>query len=776
MKNKKLLFFWVNTSIFLIIVIFSLKVGISEAVTGINLIQNPSLEIAGGGDPNFWFQAGFGDNDRVFIYGATDGVEDSKAVSVSISTYTAGDAKWYFAPVPITPGHSYAYSDNYVSAIDTQLVAEYFDTEHNHLGYDGFISIERSPATAGSWGVSSATFLPPEGAAYMTVFHLINKVGFLRIDNANLSEVPPVQAFNQGFVTLSFDDGFLSQYQNAAPELTTADMKGTFYIVSHAISGISINNPSFENGITGWENKSEPNATYTYPSEGHSGLGAKVSSAVENSDAGWYFTPITALNDSVYSFSEWYNSNTNGELVALITKADNSVIPADVTDAAGVTLGTAVTLPATESWVEVNTNFYIPADAKNVTIVNRLKGIGDFSIDDVNFGVINHMNSNQVLSLSAQGNEIGGHSQSHRDLSILSEADRETEVNGSLEDLLATGLSNVRAFSYPYGIYNTSIQGTLEKFNFTSGRAITEGYNGIDTNKYSLLTQPVTRATTLAMIQSWVTKAITDKTWLILVFHDVKDSLVDDDPYGISIENFKAIVNYLKTNNVPVKTVSEGVALMGEVVPPGEATLSSIAITTPATKLSYIVGEALDISGLVVTGTYSDDTTRIETIASSNIIGFNSSVPATNQILTITVGDKSATYPINILADDPTNPEDPEDPDNPEAKEPSTRVHGYMFGNYWRYMNNITPLGNGNNSEKKIEKAKYKFIKNLRKGLTMEDIKELQSRLSIEGDYDGPVTGFFGVMTYDAVVKYQSRNGLPRTGYVGPLTRGILNS
>src|SRR5690606_22229803 len=39
----------------------------------------------------------------------------------------------------------------------------------------------------------------------------------------------------------------------------------------------------------------------------------------------------------------------------------------------------------------------------------------------------------------------------------------------------------------------------------------------------------------------------------------------------------------------------------------GSVTLQSIAITNPAAKLSYTVGEALDITGLVVTGTYSDN-------------------------------------------------------------------------------------------------------------------------------------------------------------------------
>ena len=79
-------------------------------------------------------------------------------------------------------------------------------------------------------------------------------------------------------------------------------------------------------------------------------------------------------------------------------------------------------------------------------------------------------------------------------------------------------------------------------------------------------------------------------------------------------------------------------------------TLQSIAITTPAAKLIYTVGDTLDISGLVVTGTYSDGSTGVESITAENITGFNSSAVATNQILTIRVGAKTTTYKVQIVA------------------------------------------------------------------------------------------------------------------------------
>lgn len=80
------------------------------------------------------------------------------------------------------------------------------------------------------------------------------------------------------------------------------------------------------------------------------------------------------------------------------------------------------------------------------------------------------------------------------------------------------------------------------------------------------------------------------------------------------------------------------------------ATLQSIAITTPASKLTYTVGESLDITDMVVTGTYSDNSTKTEIITNGNISGFDSSAPAVNQVLTVTVGDKKATYIVTINA------------------------------------------------------------------------------------------------------------------------------
>ena len=84
-------------------------------------------------------------------------------------------------------------------------------------------------------------------------------------------------------------------------------------------------------------------------------------------------------------------------------------------------------------------------------------------------------------------------------------------------------------------------------------------------------------------------------------------------------------------------------------------TLQSIAIATPATKLTYTVGDSLDISGMVVTGTYDNGSTKTETVTDTDVTGFDSSAPAASQTLTVTVGGKIATYTIAINAAPVTN-------------------------------------------------------------------------------------------------------------------------
>jgi uncharacterized protein (DUF1684 family) len=77
------------------------------------------------------------------------------------------------------------------------------------------------------------------------------------------------------------------------------------------------------------------------------------------------------------------------------------------------------------------------------------------------------------------------------------------------------------------------------------------------------------------------------------------------------------------------------------------AVLQSIAITSSPAKTVYALSESLDISGLVVTGTYSDGTTKTEAVSLSNVSGYNANTVGT-QTITVTVGDKTATFTVTV--------------------------------------------------------------------------------------------------------------------------------
>ncbi|MFA5099078.1 MAG: right-handed parallel beta-helix repeat-containing protein [Candidatus Paceibacterota bacterium] len=70
----------------------------------------------------------------------------------------------------------------------------------------------------------------------------------------------------------------------------------------------------------------------------------------------------------------------------------------------------------------------------------------------------------------------------------------------------------------------------------------------------------------------------------------------------------------------------------------------------------------------------------------------------------------------------------------------------------------------------------FNFASDLRLGSKGDDVIELQNRLTAEGVYSGPITGYFGQLTFAGVKAYQAKYGISQVGNVGPLTRAQLNN
>lgn len=70
----------------------------------------------------------------------------------------------------------------------------------------------------------------------------------------------------------------------------------------------------------------------------------------------------------------------------------------------------------------------------------------------------------------------------------------------------------------------------------------------------------------------------------------------------------------------------------------------------------------------------------------------------------------------------------------------------------------------------------YDFTEFLGVGSQNAQVTELQEYLTQKGFYTGPITGYFGTLTENAVAAYQSAHGISSVGYVGPSTRAALNA
>lgn len=196
----------------------------------VNLIANPSLEITtADGLPQSWQKSSWGSNDAVFAYPVA-GYSKGKAVRVEINSYSDGDAKWYFNEVPAKTNWRYIFSDTYKSSVETRVVAQYRMADGSFQYQEIGLA-----APSASWKTLTVKFSSVPNSRTFTVFHLLDKAGWLNVDNYSLRENGSA-SLSQGAVSLNFDDGWLSSYEQAYPLLQKSGLKATYYIFTDALN------------------------------------------------------------------------------------------------------------------------------------------------------------------------------------------------------------------------------------------------------------------------------------------------------------------------------------------------------------------------------------------------------------------------------------------------------------------------------------------------------------------------------------------------------------
>jgi peptidoglycan/xylan/chitin deacetylase (PgdA/CDA1 family) len=118
------------------------------------------------------------------------------------------------------------------------------------------------------------------------------------------------------------------------------------------------------------------------------------------------------------------------------------------------------------------------------------------------------------------------------------------------------GPSAATNFAPPYGEFDSRVFGEIQRY-YRSNRSTDVGYNQKDSfDVHDLKVQNVVRTTTPADIDGWVRQALADRSWLILVYHEVSDAPADAQ-YAVSPGNLDAELQIIQSSGIAVKTVSQ---------------------------------------------------------------------------------------------------------------------------------------------------------------------------------------------------------------------------
>jgi len=525
-----------------------------------NLIQNASAEtLDSSGNPVGWAIGGWGSNTSNYsVVAGTDGV---RALRVDTTSYSNGDAKWYFADVPVAGGKEYTFSDQYRSNRASELTAR-FKLSDGTYSYQFLSSLGASSA----WTTASATFTAPANAVAMTMFHLIAGQGWLETDKFSVLPTTPPAPTGMGMITLTFDDGWASQLQNAVPVLQQANLPASFFVITRANQGGQawelVQNPSLETATNGapatWSQSQTGvnTATFTHATSGSAGSrSARIDvTSYTSGGAAWYFQDVQVTPGSQYTLSHDYNSTVPTTATVRFTRHDGTFVFQDVA------------LPSTGGvWKTQTVTVTAPANADAMTIWHTIGRVGTLSVDNYSVKPVNpysnpsYLTPSQIQGLQAAGFEVGNHTMTHANLATLSAAGARAEIDGARADLIALGITP-QTFVYPYGSYTEAVKQIVAQEEFIGARSVIGGLNASGADPYALKHREVNLTTTVADVQGWIAEAQRTKTWLILTFHEVD---TNGGAYSTTPDTFRQIVNLVASSGLTPVTMADGLAKLG---------------------------------------------------------------------------------------------------------------------------------------------------------------------------------------------------------------------
>jgi peptidoglycan/xylan/chitin deacetylase (PgdA/CDA1 family) len=214
--------------------------------------------------------------------------------------------------------------------------------------------------------------------------------------------------------------------------------------------------------------------------------------------------------------------------------------------------------------------------AAQTLLSNGLRGT--FFVNSGFLGAAGYMTTAQVQALAKAGNEIGGHTVNHPDLTTISTAEAKRQICLDRSNLSSLGLS-VTDFAYPFASQNASVQSIVRACGYNSARGLGDirspfgcpdcaaaetvpPRNALDTAALD----EAESTWTLQDLQDPITNAAPTGGWVQYTFHHVCPTGTTCDDPQVSSALFTRFVQWLaakvqaKGSTVQVKTVAQVVA------------------------------------------------------------------------------------------------------------------------------------------------------------------------------------------------------------------------
>lgn len=521
-----------------------------------NLAPNGSLETPGddADSPEGWTRLQWGTHDARFSY-AEQGRTGSRSVAVQIGSYTSGDARWSFAPVPVEGGEPYVYLDYYRSDVSTKLVALYTAED----GTSRYETLRMVPPSE-TWAAAGVALTPPPDATSVAIEHVLAGVGKLEIDDVRFALPQPSD------LETGVPNGALEQRDDIDPTQPLA-----------------------------WSSSSwgTHDTRLQYDDTGRSGRGISVRmSSHTDGNAAWYFAPRAVTSGAQHMYGDWYKADVESFLTARWTLPDGSY--------RYERLGRA---PAAAEYTELRQELTTPEDARELTVLHGLEQVGTLQIDDVSLrahgsesferalvsitfddgwrsdyavalpllkrhrlvathyvitgllGRSNRLSWKMLQELFERGDEIAAHTRRHPDLVQVADDMLDDELGTAPAALQEHCLGDADNFSSPFGSYDDRTLAAI-RARYRSHRTTDIGFNTkIGFDRYRLKVQSMRATTTVADIDAWADEAAASKSWLILVYHDVVSP--EASSFSVSPAALERQLEALAKHDLPVVTVQQ---------------------------------------------------------------------------------------------------------------------------------------------------------------------------------------------------------------------------